>query len=70
MTIDAGFVILWDFEFKKKGRGGSNFLKIQSIFLKLHTNILYRSMNFGIEFGPNPLKSSKFFRIRIFREFS
>ena len=37
MTIDAGFVILWDFEFFEKS---SNFRKIQAIVLKLHTNIL------------------------------
>ena len=71
MTIDAGFVILWDFEFfRKKGCGSSNFRKIQAIFLKLHTNTLYRSRNFGIEFGTNPLKRSKFFKFWIFREFS
>ena len=31
MTIDARFVILWDFEFLKKGRGTSNFPKIRAI---------------------------------------
>ena len=52
MTIDARFVILWDFEFiEKKGRGSSNFRKIRAIVLKLHTNILHPSRNFGIEFG-------------------
>ena len=39
MTIDARFVILWDFGFKKKGRGSSNFRKIRAIVLKLNTNI-------------------------------
>ena len=48
--------------FKKKGRGSSNFRKILAIVLKLHTNILYRSRNFGIEFGQNPFKRSNFFR--------
>ena len=60
-----GFWIFW-----KKGRGSSNFRKIWAIFLKPHTNILYRSRNFGIEFGPNPLKRSNFFRFWIFWEFS
>ena len=31
MIIDARFVILWDFEFKKNGRGKSNFRKIWAI---------------------------------------
>ena len=39
------------FNFLKKGRGSSNFRKIRAFILKLHTNILYRSRNFGIEFG-------------------
>ena len=48
--------------FLKKGRGSSNFLKIRAIILKLHTNILYRSRDFGIEFGQNRLKRWNFFR--------
>ena len=48
MRIDARFVILWNFEFFKKGRGSSNFRKIRAIDLKLHTNILHPSRNFGI----------------------
>ena len=62
MTIDARFVILWDFEFFKKRRGSSNFRKIRAIVLKPHTNILYRSRNFSIEFGQNRLERSNFFR--------
>ena len=62
MTIDARFVILWYFEFLKKGRGSSNFRKIQAVVLKLHTNILHPSRNFGIEFGQSRLKHSNFFR--------
>ena len=46
--------------FLKKGRGSSNFRKIRAIVLKLHTNILYRSRNFGIEFG---VQAFKFFQI-------
>ena len=65
MTIDARFVILWIIwilvNFLKKGRGSSNFRKIRAIVLKLHTNILYRSKNFGIEFGQNRLWRSNFF---------
>ena len=34
MTINAGFVILWNF--LKKGRGSSNFRKIRAIVLKLY----------------------------------
>ena len=60
MTIDARFVILWNFF--KKGRGSSNFRKIRPIVLKLDTNILHPSRNFGIEFGQNRLKHSNFFR--------
>ena len=62
MTIDVRFVILWDFDFLKKGSGSSNFRKIRAIVLELHTNILNRSRNFGIEFGQNRLKRSIFFR--------
>ena len=69
MTIDARFVILWILNFLKKGRGSSNFRKIRAIVLKLHTNILYPSRNFGIEFGQNRLKRSNFFRFWIFWEF-
>ena len=69
MTIDAWFVILWDFEFLKKGRGSSNVRKIRAIVLKLHTNKLHPSRNFGIEFGQNRLKRSNFFRLWIFWEF-
>ena len=66
MTIDARFVILWDFEFFEKGRGSSNFRKIRAIVLKLHTNILHPSRNFGIEFGQNRLNHSNFFKFSIF----
>ena len=62
MTIDAGFVILLDYEFLKKGRGNSMFRKIRAIVLKLHTNILHRSRNFDIEFGQNQFNRSNFFR--------
>ena len=55
--------------FLKKGRGSSNFRKIRAIVLKLHTNILHPSRNFGIEFGQNRLKRSNFFRFSIFWEF-
>ena len=55
--------------FLKKGRGSSNFRKIRAIVLKLHTNILHSSTNFGIEFGRNRLKHSNFFRFWIFWEF-
>ena len=55
--------------FLKKGRGSSNFRKIRAIVLKLHTNTLHRSRNFGIEFGQNRLKRSNFFRFWIFWEF-
>ena len=51
MTIDARFVILWDFEFFETREGSSNLRKIRAIVLKIHKNILYRSRNFGIEFG-------------------
>ena len=51
MTIDARFVILWDYEFFEKRRGDFNFRKSQAISLKLHTNILHPWRNFAIEFG-------------------
>ena len=74
MTIDARFVILWHFEFFEKGRGSSNFRKIRAIVLKLHTNILNPSSNFGVEFGQNRLKRSNFFQVlnflRIFSKLS
>ena len=69
MTIDARFVIYWILNFFKKGRGSSNFRKIPAIVLKLHTNILHPSRNFGIEFGQNRLKRSNFFRFWIFSKF-
>ena len=62
MTIDARFVFYGILNFLKKGRGSSNLRKIRAMILKLHTNILYRSRNFGIEFGQNRLKRSNFFR--------
>ena len=72
MTIDARFVILWDFGFFENGRDSSNFRKIRGIVLKLHTNILHPSRSFGIEFGQN--EAFKFFRIlnflRIFSKLS
>ena len=52
-SIDTRFVILWNVEFFEKGRGSSNFRKIRAIVLKLHTNILHPSRNFGIEFRRN-----------------
>ena len=70
MTINARFVILWEFEFFEKGRDSSNFRKIRPIVLKLHTNILNPSRNFGIEFGQNRSKRSNFFRFWIFWKFS
>ena len=53
MTIDVRFVELWNVDFFEKGRGSSHVCKIRAIILKLHTNILYQSRNFGIEFGQN-----------------
>ena len=57
----------------KKGRVSYNFRKTRAIVLKLHTNILYRSRNVGIEFGQNRLVF-KFFQIlnflRIFSKLS
>ena len=55
--------------FLKKGRGSFNFRKIRAIVLKLHTNILHPSRNFGIEFGRIRLNNSIFFRFWIFWEF-
>ena len=55
--------------FLKNGRGSSYFRKIRDIVLKLHTNILHLSRNFGIEFGQNRSKRSNFFRFWIFWEF-
>ena len=46
-----------------------NFRKIRAIVLKLPTNILHPSRNFGIEFGQNRLKRSNFFRFWIFWQF-
>ena len=56
--------------FLKKERGSFNFRKVRGFVLKLHTNILYRSRNFGIEFGQNRLKRSNYFRFWIFCQFS
>ena len=50
MRIDAQF---GDFEFFENVRGSSNFCKIWTIILNLHTNILYQSRNFSIEFSQN-----------------
>ena len=55
--------------FLKNERGSSNFHKIRSIVLKLHTNILNPSRNLGIEFGRNRLNRSNFFRFWILWEF-
>ena len=55
--------------FLKKGRGSSNLRKIQAIVLKLHTNILHPSRNFGIKFSQNRLKRSNFVRFWTFWEF-
>ena len=55
--------------FLKKGRSSSNFRKIRAIVLKLHTNILYRSRNFGIEFSQNRLRRSNLFYIEFFENF-
>ena len=46
-----------------------NFRKILAIVLKLHTNILHPSRNFGIEFGQNRLNHSNVFRFWMFWEF-
>ena len=54
--------------FLKKGRASSKFRKIRAIILKLHTNTLHPSRNFGI--GQNRSKCSNFFRFWIFWEFS
>ena len=70
MTINARFGFYGMLNFLKKGRGSSNFRNIRAIVLKLHTNILYPSRNFGIEFGKNRLKRSNFFRFWIFWKFS
>ena len=56
--------------FLKKGRGSSNFFKIRAIVLKLYTNILFQSRNFGIEFSQNRLERSNFFKFCIFWEFT
>ena len=48
--------------FGKYIRGSSNLPEIRAIVLKLRTNILYQSRNFGIEFGQNRLRVSNFFR--------
>ena len=69
MTIDARFVFYGILNFLKKGRGSSNFRKIRAFVLKLYTNILHPSRNFGIEFGQNRLKHSNFFRFWICWEF-
>ena len=70
MTIDARFLILWDLKFFENGCGSSNFRKIRVIVLKLHTYILlYRSRNFGIEFGQNRLKRSNFSDFEFFENF-
>ena len=69
MTIDADLWFYGILNFLKKGRGSSNFRKIRAIVLKLDTNILHPSRNFGIEFGQNRLKRSNFFRFWIFSEF-
>ena len=55
--------------FLKKGRGSSNFSKIRTIVLKLHTNIEYRSRNFAIEFGQNWLKHSNISDFEFFKNF-
>ena len=55
--------------FLKKGRVSCNFRKTRVIVLKLHTNILHPSRNFGIEFDQNRWKRSNFFRFWIFWEF-
>ena len=68
MRIDARFVILWNFELLKNVRG--SFCEIRAIVLKLHTNILYRSKNFGIEFGQNRLNRSNFKILNFTRMFS
>ena len=44
-------------------------LRIRTIVLKLHTNILYRSRNFGIEFCQNRLKRSIFSDFEFFENF-
>ena len=49
--------------------GSSNFRKIWAIPLKLHTNIIYRSSTFVIEFGQNWLEHLNFLRFWIFSKF-
>ena len=61
------FMVFWIV--LKNLRGNFNFCKIRTIVLKLHTNKLYRSRNFGIGLGQNRLKRSNFFRFLIFWEF-
>ena len=46
--------------------GSFTFRKILTIVLKLHTNIIYRSRNFGIKFCQNRLKRSNFLRFSNF----
>ena len=46
--------------------GSSNFRKIWNIIRKLHTNIIYRSRTYGIEFRQNRLKRWNFWRFCIF----
>ena len=55
--------------FFKNGLDSSNFHKIRAIVLKLHTNMLYPSKNFGIELDRNWLKPSIFFRFWFFENF-
>ena len=68
MTIDARFVILWDF--LNNVYGSSNFRKILVIVIKLHTNIIYRLMTFRIKFRQNRLKRSNFLWFWIFWKFA
>ena len=49
--------------------GSSNLRKISAAVLKLHTNIIYRSRTFGIEFGQNRLERSNFLSLWIFWNF-
>ena len=60
----------WISSFLKDACGSFNFRKIWAIALRLHTNIIYRSRTFGIEFGQNRFKHSKFLRFGFFRKFS
>ena len=66
MQIDAQSKFYGILNVLKNVCGSSNFRNIKAIILKLHTNIIYQSRTFGIEFNYNRLRRRHFFRFRIF----